>query len=217
MVDKTVIYYTHNREKPYLEEMVLNNILSTKGDLPLISVSQKPMPDFGHNICVGDVGSSYVNEFRQLRIGLDAATTDYVVCTESDCLYPSSGYFDFIPTDLRTVYNYDNVWMVNKKLNRYFKRPSTHGSVIFGRLFLMEIIDRSLAGLPLWTREKLRFPYFLPSDPWENFTGLPLLNIKSGDGVNGCKGGWDKTAPRPYTIPYWGDFSKVKTMVFGNE
>ena len=46
-----IIYYTSSREDPKFEKMVQDNILSVT-DLPIISVSQKPI-DFGKNICVG--------------------------------------------------------------------------------------------------------------------------------------------------------------------
>ena len=61
---KTIIYYTANREKESFENKVRENILKVKGDLPVISVSQKPI-DFGKNICVGDIGQNYLNAFRQ--------------------------------------------------------------------------------------------------------------------------------------------------------
>ena len=64
-MDKTIIYYTSNQEGSLFEEKIRENILKHKGNLPIISVSQKPM-GFGKNICVGDVGHSYLNEFRQI-------------------------------------------------------------------------------------------------------------------------------------------------------
>ena len=58
----SVIYYTANTEKEPLAGNVRKRLLSVIEDLPLISVSQKPM-DFGTNICVGDVG---VNEYNEI-------------------------------------------------------------------------------------------------------------------------------------------------------
>ena len=52
MVKITVLYYTSNREGENFEIKVREIILENKGDLPLISVSQKPI-DFGKNRAKG--------------------------------------------------------------------------------------------------------------------------------------------------------------------
>ena len=65
----TILYYTSNREGEEFEGRIRQNILNVKGDLPIISISHKPI-DFGENICVGDVGVSGFNMFRQIQIGL---------------------------------------------------------------------------------------------------------------------------------------------------
>lgn len=69
MIDATVLYYTSNREGENFEGRVREIILKNKGNLPLISVSQKPI-DFGKNIVVGDHGASGFNMFRQPIYGL---------------------------------------------------------------------------------------------------------------------------------------------------
>ena len=65
----TILYYTTNMEDPAFEEKVRQNILIHCGYMPIVSVSHKPI-DFGTNICVGDVGASGFNMFRQVQIGL---------------------------------------------------------------------------------------------------------------------------------------------------
>lgn len=54
MHKSTVVYYTSNKEHEYFENKVKKRLLKTIGDIPLISVSQKPMKGFGKNICVGE-------------------------------------------------------------------------------------------------------------------------------------------------------------------
>ena len=95
MGDLTVIYYTSNKEKELFESRIRESILDMIGDIPLISVSQKPI-DFGKNICVGDVGVCGHNLFRQFQIGAKAAKTKYVCNVEADALYPKE-YFEFTP------------------------------------------------------------------------------------------------------------------------
>lgn len=111
MRDTTVIYYTSNREKENFENKIKGRLLGSIGDTPLVSVSQKPI-DFGENICVGDVGTSDHNIYRQLQMGCMRATTKYVCTAEADCLYPPSGYFDFSPPDENAAYHYTNVWIL---------------------------------------------------------------------------------------------------------
>ena len=97
MGDLTAIYYTCNRERPEFERRIQETLLEAMGDIPLISVSKKPI-DLGHNICVGDVpgGDSSQNAYRQFQIGARAATTKWVCPVEADFLYPPE-YFTFEP------------------------------------------------------------------------------------------------------------------------
>src|SRR5438132_1087410 len=91
----TILYYTSNREDPEFEARVKQNLLKVCGDLPIISISQKPIK-LGKNICIKDVGTSGFNMFRQVEIGCKLAETPFVISAEADCLYPPD-YFQFIP------------------------------------------------------------------------------------------------------------------------
>ena len=64
----TIIYYTSNKEDEAFEGKTRKKLLEVCGDIPIISVSQKPI-DFGKNICVGDVGACDANLYRQIQIG----------------------------------------------------------------------------------------------------------------------------------------------------
>ena len=55
MSDLTVIYYTANKISDHFAAHTMRHLLTSIGDLPLITVSQMPMT-FGENICV--IGSS---------------------------------------------------------------------------------------------------------------------------------------------------------------
>ena len=80
MSETTVVYYTHNQEIPSFEKRIQASILEHKGDLPIISVSQKPI-DFGENICVGEQGVNSLNTWRQVLIGCQAAKTRFICLT----------------------------------------------------------------------------------------------------------------------------------------
>jgi hypothetical protein len=89
---------------------ITDNLLKVIGDAELISVSQKPM-DLGRNICVGDIGRSHLNIYRQALIGAKAAETPYIALAEDDILY-SKSHFEIRPSSME-VFNYDiNEWRI---------------------------------------------------------------------------------------------------------
>jgi hypothetical protein len=105
MNDCTIIFYTSNLVPDKVMKKVQEQLLKT--GLPIISVSQKPM-DFGENICVGDIGQSYINIYKQMLIGAKAAKTKYIAFAEDDVIY-SKEHFNFEPT----CFAYDmNKWSV---------------------------------------------------------------------------------------------------------
>jgi len=209
MNNKTIIYYTSNIEDEKFENKIVQGIMDVKGDIPVISVSQKPM-NFGENICVGDVGYSYVNAFRQLRIGCEKAKTPFVIMAESDCLYPKSGYFDFVPTDPNVIYNFNNVWIFFKrKPQLFYRKYQTHGSIIYGREYLMDFIDNILKDCPIWTREKIGFPWYGPEQKFVEFGGeVPIINVITG--ANNRRGTHLLKQEPVGHLPYWGTGEEVK-------
>lgn len=206
----TIIYYTGNTEKESFENKVRENILRVKGNQPIISVSQKPI-EFGKNICVGNVGKSYLNAFRQCLMGCEAATTPYVILTESDCLYPKKGYFDFLPTDSNTIYTYDNVWLMWDRQNRtrFYKHGTTCGSIILGRKFYIRMLKEGLKDKPTWGNIKAGPDFFNPELKWESFTGDPMINIKTRQGVSFGTTLTHGVRPKK-NFSYWGNVETIK-------
>jgi len=108
MNDITLLYYTANTIEETLAENVRKHLLFIKGDLPLISVSQKPL-NFGQNICVGEIGKSYYNCYKQIFTGAYTVNTKYVACCEDDTLY-SKEHFSHRPSNEK-VFSYNkNMW-----------------------------------------------------------------------------------------------------------
>jgi hypothetical protein len=208
--NKTIIYYTSNRESVDFEKKITDGILAVKGDIPLISVSQKPM-NFGENICIGSVGYSYLNGFRQLLIGCEKATTEYVVMCESDCLYPKTGYFDFEPTDPNMIYSYNNVWILKQSWDNFCRKEQTHGSMIYGREFLIKLIKESLVGLPMWDKKNRGFPFYRPEHKFEYFHKQPIINVITG--ANGRKG-TSLMREKSVSLEYWGSVKTVKESLW---
>ena len=69
MNDLTIIYYTANHISDYFMANTKKQLIRAIGDAPIISVSQKPMK-LGKNICVGDIGRSGYNLYKQILIGV---------------------------------------------------------------------------------------------------------------------------------------------------
>ena len=112
--DLTIIYYTANKISDYFYQNAKEQLLKSAGNIPIISVSQKPI-DLGQNICVGDIGQSYINIYRQALIGAKAAKTRYIVMAEDDILYspehfahrPAPGIFEY-NLSVQAIYSWSN-------------------------------------------------------------------------------------------------------------
>ncbi len=209
-----IIYCTHNLEDPKFEQKIINNINDVKGDIPVISVSQSPL-NFGKNICVGDVGISYLNMFRQILIGAEESNADFLWMCESDMLYPKDGYFNFEPTDLNSIYSYNNNWIMWKKegVNVFKRKYQVHGSIIYGREWLVKFLHKCLKGLPEWSRNKKQgIPFYDKNQKFVFFGKDPIINIITG--VNGRKNTslMDITSQR--SLDYWGDCKQLKKKLF---
>jgi hypothetical protein len=206
-LNKTIIYYSSNVEDPEMEKKITDGIKESAGDIPIISVSQKPM-NFGKNICVGLRGNTYLNAFRQLLIGCKKATTDFVIMAEADFLYHPD-YFNFEPTDQNVVYTYDNVWVLWMYNGPFRHKEQTHGSVIYGREFLINLLEKSLKGLPEWSETKVPFPFYT-DEKMVSFTGTPIISLKTGAGVQKST----KTNGYEWELPYWGTNKEVRKRIW---
>ena len=188
--------------------------MKQKGDLPVISVTQKPI-DFGQNICVGDVGLSYVNEWRQILLGAREAKTEYLVFCESDFLYPKE-YFEFEPKD-EGIYRYDNVWIIFDKFGMARRKKSSEGAQICRRDFIIDRLERGLKDMPKWydgkevpwSSNKQKYDMLLM--PHKMFSGIvPCVSFKSGRGVRTVTNVMNGKENRANTLPYWGKVTQLK-------
>ena len=141
-MNKTIIYYTANREDPVFEQKIIDDMLSKKGDIPVISVSQKPM-DLGQNVCIGDVGFSYLNERKQILMAAKLVKTEYIITAESDFLYPPE-YFNFEPKG-DDLYRWDNIWIMwlnDRSRTRFYKKRSvSDGAQIVKRDYFVDLTN----------------------------------------------------------------------------
>ncbi|OGH14820.1 MAG: hypothetical protein A2687_00035 [Candidatus Levybacteria bacterium RIFCSPHIGHO2_01_FULL_38_26] len=215
-MNKTLIYYTANRENPVFEQKVIDDMLKKAENIPIISVSQKPM-DLGRNVCIGDVGFSYLNERKQILIAAKLATTEYIITSESDFLYPPQ-YFKFKPKG-DNFYRWENIWIMwladRKRQNFYRKRSTSDGAQIVKRDFFVAMLEKYLAPYPGWYEENDRqrdprhSPYHrVPFTPISQ--DIPCVSIKSNFGLTYLTGVNNTPEGITKNLPYWGDVSKLR-------
>lgn len=109
-MNTTVLYLTDNQLDSNIERVCKKYLLQAIKDLPLVSVSQKPI-DLGQNISVGELPRSSLSICKQMKVGLSLIKTPFVAIAEHDCIYTDE-HFKFIPPDKEKFWYNDNVWFV---------------------------------------------------------------------------------------------------------
>ncbi len=216
----TIVYYTSNREKPDFEDQITFRLQKTarRLNMPIVSVSQKPMPGFGKNICVGDVGVSNQNVGRQILIGTEAAKTPFVIMAEADCLYPLE-YFSFIPPRLDISYRYDNLWILWKKGGPFRRKIYSECGQIASREYIIKCLKNYCVGRGQW-RADLEHGREVPPSPYSNNvsnfyqTNIPIINIKTDEGQHKSTKTMGNIEPAD-TLPFWGSADGVRKEMFG--
>ena len=218
--DVTIIYCSSNREYPQFEQRIRDNILAVT-DLPIVSVTQKPI-DFGTNICVGDdIGVSGFNFFRQSLIACQNAKTRFVISAEADCLYPPD-YFQFVPERDDKCYRSDNVYVMGQHRKYFFKKPlgATHAQIV-NREFYIKNLERCFEGEPMWDATQFNFPkekfhtkyedVFAKGDFEYFMTENPVVQIKTSQSMRN----YTSAIRDPiYELPYWGKGSDFRTKYY---
>jgi hypothetical protein len=217
----TVLYYTANREQPKFEEKIIANLLEKCGDLPIISVSQKPI-FLGKNICVGDVGFASYNEWRQILIGARLVKTPYIAFAESDFLYPRE-YFTFVPPK-KGLYRYDNIRIVYKDARTagsYRKKIYSEGAQIADRDLIIRVFEQFFEGKPMWIKQNDTTSVYGEIEenmpPFEFFSGdIACVSFKTENGLNKYTGTLNGSGQgnRKITLPYWGHVNTLRAKFF---
>ena len=214
--DTTVLYYTSNAEQPAFEAAILAYLQERIGQAPLITVSQKLMPQ-GYNICVGDVGMSNLNIFRQMQIGALATDTKFICLAESDYLHPQE-YFDFIPPRTDTFYYVMPLWVAfcqrGKKRLYCRKKRGSEGAMHVGRDFLLGALDRMLVGQPMWANARGRgmeipLPYMFKLGPRQVFeVSVPVITFKTDAQLH--RRTPHELESRTSDLPHWGNIHDLE-------
>lgn len=213
--DITILYYSSNREGVEFERQIQNNLLDNCGNLPIVAVSQTPVQLFENNIVVGDQGNSYINEYRQILIGLDQVQTEYFASAESDFLYPRD-YFEFKPAG-EDIYRSDNVWIAFPQ-GGYRKKSYSEGAQIARTAFMKDFVAEYLKGLPkwfdgrpdascMWLNRYQRHQKRLWRLPFTFFHTSPCVSFKTGRGV---RPGTNVEGQGVEDLEYWGNINHLR-------
>lgn len=180
-----VIYVSSNKEDPIFEKKTREDLLFKIGNLPIVSVTQKPV-DLGKNICVGEIGASGFNFCRQVQLACANIDTDFVISAESDCLYPKE-YFEFVPERLDIPYRNRNIYVQKYHTNYFCKKDSSTFAQVVGRKFYLERLNDLFIGQPLWSTELKNFPKEIGKKLFNEFeyfeTKVPCISFKTGKGM----------------------------------
>lgn len=216
MDEITIIYCSSNREMPEFEQRVIDNILLHCGNIPIVSVTQKPM-NFGANTCVGtDIGVSGFNFFRQSQIACEIAKTRFVLSCEADCFYPPD-YFQFIPSQDNKCYRNSNLYVMPQHRTFFWRKPegATHAQIV-NRDFYLNRLRLLFGDAPLWSVEERNFPKerlkkedVFEKDQIEFYeTENPVVQIKTSQSMRHYT---HSDRIDTHDLPYWGtgkDFRK---------
>lgn len=223
MNDTTIIYYTANYAPEAFLEHIRVQILRAAEELPIVSVSQKPLSGFGKNILVPE-GRSHVNIYRQALIGAKAAETQYIALAEDDTLY-SRDHFMHIPSPGKFCYN-KNVWsLYTWAPDLYsYKDRRTMNNLICERDLFIEAMEERFAKYPdesqidisLWSepgkyerqlgvtvRETEMFTSEIPNVVFSHEKALAFNHLGRRKRMGYLKA---------YDIPHWGRASTIAKL-----
>jgi hypothetical protein len=120
--DLTLLHYTANRVSPtFWAETMTRARLAAGRSVPMVLVSQQPIAEtWAHHPrdvfhCVGPIGASIYNVYRQVLIGAKLAQTPFVACVEDDSLYSPDHFWHRPPLD--TFFYNDNRWVITRRLS----------------------------------------------------------------------------------------------------
>lgn len=213
----TLLYYTASLlPVAFADRIRASLIISSRGKYPIVSVSQRPLTSpFGHNVCVGNIGSSIFNCYSQILNGTCHITTPYVVCCEDDALY-SPEHLDFIPPRDDTFYYNHSRYSVDPTL--YWRRPNRTimGMCVCSTVLLRRTLTERFSKYPHSRDSVIR--YFAEPGKYEAAMGLPVVPLEPFRTTHASLtfnhrpslGGARKLQPTDEstsTLPYWGDAS----------
>jgi len=212
----TTVYYTANREPPAFERKVQATLAKNAGEVSIVSVSQSPIL-LGTNLCVGPVGYSGHNGFRQLQIGAQHATTRCVCPAESDFLYPPE-FFQFQPPRDDTFYIAQSVyllWVRGGCVKPFVPLELRYreAACLVNRELVIDTIEQQLRGRGMWSdvveNGSSSLPYLFEGRRVEVVRfSVPLITFKTDAGMH-HRGRVYPPSSYVETLHYWGHYQAL--------
>lgn len=216
MNDITLLYCTASTIQEDAAEKVRQNLLQiTESKYPIVSVSQKPLK-FGDNICVGEIGKTCYNFFKQMLLGARAVKTKYIVHIDDDTLYVPEHFTHRPPDEQTFIYN-THSWIAG---SRNFWRPKVALSGMFCHISptkaLIDNLSVRFKLRPTQPRDDRHFgepgkfdtEFGIPNAKVKTFrTTLPLVSFEYRGSLNGKRKRYGNTDP---------DYNVVNLEPFGN-
>jgi len=166
MNDLTLIYYSANAILESVAQKVRDNLLKvTENKYPIISVTQKPI-NFGKNICVGEIGKSKYNEYKQILIGAKEVKTKYIACVEDDVLYSPEHFMYRPPADIFAYEN--NYWFAQIRKDFYWRVTGKMWGMlgcIVERETLIRVLSRRYELYPVYPEDSEATRYLQWGEP----------------------------------------------------
>ena len=220
--DVTVVYYTANVLSDPFAANTKKKFREAIGDLPLISVSKKPMVDFGQNICVGDTPRSHIWTYRQALMGVKAAKTKYIALAEDDIFYSVEHFTRYTPPPDVFYYNL-SVWSLytwSAPIFSWHGRRCLHSLICEKDLFV-DTLDELFAKYPNddeFPIHKLgepgRYEHRLGTTPRKSevfMTDVPNIAVTHPEAIGFASQGTRKrhAGLRVTALPHWGSAEEV--------
>ena len=151
-----IIYYTDNRIGAPIIPVCQKQLLEAAGDIPIVSVSLKPI-DFGENIVLEGRERSYPTMALQILTALEASKAKYVFFCEHDVLYHKS-HFDFTPPrDDIYYYNINNWrWLFGADTAITYDGLSSLSGMCCNRQLAIKHYKHRLELIKKWGLDKIR-------------------------------------------------------------
>ena len=205
--DLTLLYCTANIMPDETAEKIRQNLVEvTEGKYPIISVSQKPI-NFGVNICVGEIGKSCYNFFKQMLIGARTVKTKYIANVDDDSLYVAEHFTHRPSSENVFIYNI-NTWFAGDR--DFWRQKDMSGMFchICPTKALIDNLSPRFAMYPTAPADqrhwgelgKFDTEFGIPNALVETFaTKLPLATFEYRGSLNGKRKRFGVTNPDYYT------------------
>lgn len=185
--NKSILYLTDNSLDEKLAEFCRKKLKYDK----IISVSQRPIK-FGKNVCVGEIGRSWMSLYKQILAGIEACETPYIGIAEHDCIYAPE-HLNWLPLRDDTFYYNHNCWLVqwggnHPELNgmySYWPKRYALSQLVCHKDLLKQSTEEILNLLEMGLKVEKGLRYYgepgLISDKFKDYVNRAFKSTVSGD------------------------------------